>query len=72
MSTSTDSTVASKTFNGNMQITIEASKGAHAMDISSISQYKSEAEILFDAGQELLITSAKYKDGILYITVLAE
>lgn len=72
MSTSADSTVADGFFKNNMQITIEASKGAHAMDISSISKYKSEVEILFNAGQELLITSAEYKDGILYITVLAE
>lgn len=72
MSTSTNSAVAGETFKGNMQITIEVSKGAHAMDISSISKYKSEGEILFNAGQELLITSAEYKDGILYITALAE
>lgn len=44
MSTSADSTVADGTFKNNMQLTVEASKGAHAMDISSISKYKSEAE----------------------------
>lgn len=72
MSTSTKSSVASGTFSGNMQITIEAPAGAHAMDISSISQYPDETEILFNAGQEMLITSAEMRNGILYITVLAE
>ena len=72
MSTSTNSAVASGTFSGNMQITIEASTGTHALDISSISQYSNETEILFNAGQEMLITSAESKNGILYITVLVE
>ena len=69
MSTSTKSTVAEEVFMGNMYITIEASKGAHALDIASISMFKMESEILFNAGQEMLITSAIMKDDILYITV---
>lgn len=71
MSTSTSSAVA-EGFSGNMQMTIEASKGAQALDISSISQYTTEAEVLFNAGQKMLITSAEVKDGILYITVIVE
>lgn len=51
---------------------IKASKGAQALDISSISQYTTEAEVLFNAGQEMLITSAEVKNGILYITVIIE
>lgn len=49
-------------------------KGAstEALDISSISQYTMEAEVLFNAGQEMLITSAEIKDGILYISVIIE
>jgi hypothetical protein len=58
MSTSANSAVASGTFSGNMQITIEVSSGAHALDISSISQYSNEAEILFNAGQKMTIISA--------------
>ena len=54
------------------QMKIEASKGAQALDISPISQYTTEAEILFDAGQEMLIASAEVKDGILYITAILE
>lgn len=72
MSTSTNSSVASGTFSGNMQITIEAPSGVHALDISSISQYSNEAEILFDAGQEMKILTAESKNGVLYITVLAK
>ncbi|RDY31161.1 hypothetical protein CG710_011270 [Lachnotalea glycerini] len=71
-STSTDSAVASGTFSGNLQITIDAPSGAHALDISFVSQYSNEVEILFNAGQEMLITSAESKKGILYITVIAE
>ncbi|PXV85626.1 ADP-ribosyltransferase exoenzyme, partial [Lachnotalea glycerini] len=71
-STSIDSAVASGTFSGNLQITNDAPSGAHALDISFVSQYSNEAEILFNAGQEMLITSAESKKGILYITVIAE
>jgi len=71
MSTSISNAVA-EDFSGNMQITIEASKGVQALDISSISQYPMESEVLFNAGQEMLITSAEVSDGILYITVIIE
>lgn len=69
MSTSTSSTV-SNAFSGNMHITIEAAKGAHALDISSISYFASESEVLFSAGQEMLITSAEMIKGVLHITVM--
>jgi len=72
MSTSTSSEVASGTFFGNLQITIEASSGVHALDISSISQYTNEAEILFNAGQKMTIISAESNNGVLYITVLTK
>lgn len=42
------------------------------MDISSISQYTTEAEVLFNMGQEMLITSAEVRNGILHITVTIE
>lgn len=71
MSTST-SNVVGEEFTGNMFMTIEASKGAKALDISSISQYTTEAEVLFNAGQEMLITSAEIKNGILHISVIIE
>ncbi len=71
MSTSTSNVIA-EGFSGNMKMTIEASKGAQALDISSISQYTTEAEVLFNAGQEMLITSAEVSDGILNITVIIE
>ena len=58
MSTSTSNMVA-EDFAGNMRMTIEASKGAQALDISSISQYTKEAEVLLGTGQEMLITSAE-------------
>lgn len=72
MSTSMSSTVASGTFSGNLQIKIEAFSGAHALDISAISQYSNEAEVLFNAGQKMTIISAESKNGNLYITVLAQ
>ena len=71
MSTST-SNVVGEEFSGNMFMTIEASKGAKALDISSISQYTTEAEVLFNAGQEMLITSAEIRNGILHIAVIIE
>lgn len=67
MSTSTSSSVGSA-FRYDMQITINAAKGAHAMDISSISNYANEAEVLFSAGQEMIITGAEKINGILHIT----
>jgi len=42
------------------------------LDISSISQYITEAEVLFNTGQKMLITSAEVKNEILYITVIIE
>lgn len=69
MSTSTNSAVA-EGFSGNMQMTIEAAEGAQALNISSISQYATEEEVLFNAGQEMLITSAEVENGILHITVI--
>lgn len=69
MSTSANKQVANGTFSGNMQITIKAQKGAKALNISSISQYEGEAEILFNAGQKMVITDAKNVNGILHITV---
>ena len=68
MSTSTNSRVALKTFSGNMQMTIEAPKGSNALDVAPLSEYP-ESEILFNAGQSMLITSAEQRNGILYITV---
>ena len=52
-----------------MQITINAAKGSHAMDISSISNYTYEAEVLFSSGQEMIITGAEKINGVLHITV---
>lgn len=72
MSTSANNSVASGVFSGNMQIRIEASSGAHALDISSISMFPNEVEVLFNAGQEMLITLAEMKNGILHITVFVE
>lgn len=69
MSTSTETAIAEE-FTGNMHMTIETSKGAQALDISSISNYTTEAEVLFNAGQKMLIKSAEVKDGILNITVI--
>lgn len=68
MSTSKSSIVADG-FTANMHMTIEASKGVQALDISSISLLPEEAEVLFNAGQEMIIKSATVKDEILYITV---
>ena len=69
MSTSTSSAVAGD-FSGNMQITIEAAKGAQALDISSISQYNMEAEVLFNVNQEMLITSVEVENGVLHVTAI--
>ncbi len=68
MSTSKSSIVADG-FTTNMHMTIEASKGVQALDISSISLLPEEAEVLFNAGQEMIIKSATVKDEILHITV---
>ena len=68
MSTSTSSSVGIE-FQYDMQITINAAKGSHAMDISSISNYTYEAEVLFSSGQEMIITGAEKNNGVLHITV---
>ena len=71
MSTTTNSMV-SNAFSGDMHITIEAVKGAHALDVSAISNFPGEAEILFKSGQEMLITAAERINGVLHITVLVQ
>lgn len=73
MSTSKDETVARNVFMKDMEITIVAPQGSHALDITGNSVYGiNESEVLFDAGQEMKITQAKWEDGILYITVLVK
>ena len=67
MSTSTEKIIAEGTFVGNMQMTIKASKGSQGLDISSISQYASEAEVLFQAGQIMEIQSAEIMNGVLHL-----
>lgn len=69
MSTSTSSSVANGTFSGNMQMVITAPKGSHGLDISNISYYSGENEILFDYGQNMLITGAKYVGSVLHLDV---
>ena len=71
MSTSTLDSVA-KGFTKDLHITIEASKGAQALDISSVSRCPWEMEYLFARGQEMVITDAKWIKGILNITVFIE
>lgn len=67
MSTSTEKIIAEGTFAGNMQMTIKAPKGSQGLDISSISQYASEAEVLFQAGQIMEIQSAEIMNGVLHL-----
>ncbi len=69
MSTSTVSSVAKGTFSGNMQMVITAPKGTQGMSISNVSYYSSESEILFDYGQKMMITGAKYIGSVLNIDV---
>ncbi|MHC1748096.1 MAG: ADP-ribosyltransferase [Cellulosilyticaceae bacterium] len=69
MSTSMNDAVASETFSGNMQITIQAPIGAKGIDISSVSEYVNEAEVLFQAGTEMVITKAEQIGEVLHITV---
>ena len=70
MSTSTKSTVASGTFKGNLQMTIEAPKGSKGIDIAPVSQYGMvETEILFQAGTEMVIKEAEVIDNVLHIEV---
>jgi len=68
MSTSTSSSIGNE-FIYDMHITINAAKGSHAMDISSLSNYTYEAEVLFSSGQEMIITGAEKINGVLHITV---
>ena len=67
MSTSTDFAVA-KSFQKDLFITIDAPTGSKALDIAPLS-YFPESEILFNAGQEMVITDAKYQGGVMNITV---
>ncbi len=70
MSTSKDPAVA-EGFYSDMIMTVEAPKGSHALDIAPISEYDTESEVLFNAGQEMVITSAAEDDnGVLHITVI--
>ena len=55
-------------FSYDMELIINASKGSHALDIASLSGYP-ESEILFSAGQEMIITGAEKIKGVLYLTV---
>ena len=68
MSTSTIETVAEGIF-GDMLMTIHAPMGAKGLDVSSISAFTHEAEILFQAGTKMLIIDAKIIDGIHHIVV---
>lgn len=72
MSTTRSCAVAQETFLDNMFITIKTTKGTKALDISSISAYEKEEEILFNSGQEMLIISSELKNKVLYITVVAK
>lgn len=69
MSTSTASSVASNNFPGNMQMVINAPKGSQGLNISNISYFTSENEVLFDYGQQMMITGAKYINNILQLNV---
>lgn len=68
MSTSTDPAIA-KAFTGDLHITINAPRGAHGLNITSISRHPNETEILFNAGQKMSIISAEKINGILRIIV---
>lgn len=70
MSTSTNSTVASGTFKGDLLMAIQAPKGSKGIDIAPISQYGAiESEILFQAGTEMIIKEATVIDNVLHIKV---
>ncbi len=71
-STSTSNQVASGTFSGNLQMRIFAKRGTHALDLSELSHYFGEKEILFGAGQQFTITNANIQNGVLYIDVIAK
>ena len=71
-STSTSNQVASGTFSGNLQMRIFAKRGTHALDLSVLSHYSGEKEILFGAGQQFKITNANMQNGVLYIDVIAK
>ncbi|GKX29376.1 hypothetical protein SH1V18_18560 [Vallitalea longa] len=69
MSTSTNSYVANGTFSGNMIMTIKAPKGSKGLAVSAISQYSNESEVLFQCGQKMIISDAKFEDNLLNIVV---
>ncbi len=69
MSTSTTSSVANNNFSGNLQLIINAPKGSQGLNVSNISYFANENEILFDYGQKMLITGAEYIDDILNLNV---
>lgn len=71
-STSTSNQVASGTFSGNLQMRIFAKRGTHALDLSELSHYSGEKEILFGAGQQFTITNANIQNSVLYIDVIAK
>ena len=64
--------VSSGTFSGNLQMRIFAKRGTHALDLSELSHYSGEKEILFGAGQQFTITNANIQNGVLYIDVIAK
>jgi hypothetical protein len=68
LSTTIDKTIA-EDFSKGLIMIIHAPEGAKALDISSISSFRTEAEILFQSGTEMLITDAKTVDGILQLTI---
>lgn len=69
MSTSASELVAKNNFHGNLFVKVLAEKGANGLDISSLSAFPNEAEILFNAGQEMLIEGAEWIDGVLHLIV---
>ena len=52
-----------------MQMVINAPKGSQGLNISNISYFTSENEVLFDYGQQMMITGAKYINNILQLNV---
>ena len=70
MSTSADYSIARYHFTGNMKMTIHAPQGSQAINISSLSELPHEAEYLFNAGTQMLITSAQKTGDTLFLEVL--
>ena len=70
MSTSSSYEVSMRPeFLKDLHITIDNPMGAHALDVSKISAFTGEKEILFSAGQNMVITSAERVNNILKIHV---